>query len=278
MRRGRLLILLVFIFTLTMFAQERVAEGSYRAEGRIQPGVPSSKTITNWTLFAAPAGGYRLSSEILNQPNHMRVLQIEELTDHLVPIALAYELYLEGEQTPTITTRCELGNAAIVCRGNSNKGDALPSNPYKVNGPFWVWMDGQNFVDGAWLLGGALNMAHPKSGPFSIKMFVVSGGTSFMIGDAVNIAKLQALNLKKPLTVVAPDRPTPWNIAEKEEETKQLMRSDTVDIAGTKVVTRGYASPRDTNLAGAVWITDSGIVTKVGVDATSSFVLADYKQ
>jgi len=36
-----------------------------------------------------------------------------------------------------------------------------------------------------------------------------------MIGDAVNVAALEAI--KKPLTVIAPDKPTPWGFRSAEE-------------------------------------------------------------
>lgn len=82
-------ILLFFVLAGSVcFAQDKVAEGEYQISS-----AGAHKTATKWVLFAKPSSGYRLESEIQNQPAGLRVVQIEELTEQLIPTAVGYELY-----------------------------------------------------------------------------------------------------------------------------------------------------------------------------------------
>src|ERR1700726_1380454 len=201
--------LLSLIFHATSaLSQDRVAEGEYRVEGVTASGAPVIKTVTRWVLYGEASGGFRLESQIDGQRAGMRVIQIEHLTDQLVPTAIGYDLYRKDQQIAGITANCDFSAGSIICTGSSGKDQAAPSAPYKPGGPFWMWIEGLSSLDVPWLLDGVVNMAHLDKGQTKIEILVVSGGTGVMIGDAINIAALETIG--KPLTVIAPDKPIPW--------------------------------------------------------------------
>src|SRR5207253_4065644 len=97
---------------------------------------------------------------------------------------------------------------AVICAGNSGKDQSAPSCPYKPDGPFWMWMEGLFSLDMPWLFDGTLNMAHSDTGKVTIEALIVSGGSGVMIGDAINVAKLEAIRRPgQTVTVVAPAKP-----------------------------------------------------------------------
>jgi len=129
-------------------------------------------------------------------------------------------------------------------------------------------------LDIAWLFGGAVNMAHLDKGKTEIAALIVSGGSGVMIGDAVNVAALEAI--KKPLTVIAPDKPTPWGFRSAEELSFEFVASETMELNGTQVAVKHYAST-DKKKPGSFWTTDAGLIVKLTLNGPS-VVLVDYKQ
>jgi hypothetical protein len=258
-----------------MPGQDKVAEGQYQMQKASASGTSLTKTATRWVLFGKPTGGYQLQSEIENQPAGMRVVQSEELTDHLVPTEIGYELYRRGQPDPDITARCEFSSGAVTCTGKSGKNQAPPCPPYQTSGPFWMWMEGLGSLDIPWLLGGAVNMAHLDKGRSEITTLIVSGGSGVMIGDAVNVARLEAI--KKSLTVIAPDKPIQWGFRPAEKSPLEFIASEIMELDGTKVAVKHYGLT-DQNTQGGVWATDAGFVVKLVLNEDSNFVLADYKQ
>lgn len=259
-------------------AQEKVAEGKYQAQTASGSGAPQTKTLTQWTLYEKPSGGYRLQSEIENQPEGVRVLQIEELTDHFVPKAIGYELYRNDQKDPYITANCDLSNGVVICSGISGDDRAIPSPPYKPSGPFWMWVEGLFALDMPWLVGGAIDMAHPGQGKAKINALVVSGGSGVMIGDAVNVATLKAI--KPPLQdlkVMAPSKPIPWTFKSPEESSVEFVASESMELNGTKVAVTHY-SLTNAKTSANVWITDSGLVAKLSQNKYSSYILTGYRQ
>ena len=95
-----------FCAALTV-AQDKVAEGEYESRAVTASGASVAKMATRWVLYGKRSTGYRLESEIQKQPMGMRVVQIEELTDHLVPTAIGYDLYRKDQQKPDITALCD---------------------------------------------------------------------------------------------------------------------------------------------------------------------------
>jgi hypothetical protein len=259
------------------FTQDEVAEGEYQAQAATPSSTPLVKTATRWVLYGNTSGGYRLESEIENQPASMRVVQVEELTDHFVPTATGYRLYRKDHQNPDITANCDFSGGKVVCTGNSGKDQAARSAPYKLSGPFWMWVEGLFSLDMPWLLGGAANMAHLEKGRASVATLTVSGGSGVMIGDAVSAAILEAMKTpSQTLVVVAPDKPIPWSFTSEPESSLQFVDAESIDLSGTKVATKHYACITKGD-EGGLWITDSGLLVKL-VLGGASYSLADYKQ
>ena len=272
-------IFLTFTFCITsLIAQDKVAEGQYEIRGGT-PSAPISKTATRWVLYGKSSGGYQLKSEIQGQPAGMRVLQIEDLTDHFVPTLIEYELYRSNEQTPSITASCDLSAGTVVCTGRSGHDKAIPSPPYKFSGPSWIWMEGLFSLDIPWLLDGAMNMAHTEDAKINIATLVVSGGTGFMIGDAVNIANLQAIKTPaQTLTIVAPTKPISWGFRSPKESSLEFVARESQELNGTKIAVKHYSSSADKTKTAGVWITDSGFITKIIGDRNATHALVNYKQ
>jgi len=240
-------------------------------------GSPRVRAASKWVLYRS-SGGYKLESEIDNHAAGLRVMQVEELTDGLVPTSLAYEFYRTGNSAPGAVSKCDIAAAAVTCRGNSEKERTATSAPYKINGPFLIRMEGKFSQDVPWLWAGALNMAHPEKGKTSIKTLVVTGGTTVLINDLVGLAALE--KLKQPgqsVTEVVPGAPVPWKFNSEEESPLELVGTETMDLNGTKVSVKHYAPVNRKGQAG-FWITDSGLLIKYAMGASSSYSLANYKQ
>lgn len=131
-------------------------------------------------------------------------------------------------------------------------------------------------MDMPWLFDGALNMARPAV-KGKINTLVISGGTGFMIGDAINVAALQKVTKPGQVKVVAPQSPTAWSIKSEDETIFELIASEKFDIDGTKVAVKHY-STSDGEKLGGLWVTDSGLLTKMVVDENSNFILSSFKQ
>jgi hypothetical protein len=257
-----------------MPSQEKIAEGEYQMTGKSTSGDPTTKTLTRWVLVSrSSGGGYHLESEIQGQPAGIRIVQTEELDSRYVPVAIGYELYRGQQKVPDLTADCDL-SGAIVCTGVSGADRADASTPYKLNQPFWLWMDGVSSIDVAWLLGGAVNMANLKTGKSNIATLSVFGGTAVMLADAVNIASLEALKMPgRTLTVVAPEKPIPWELSVNEESPLELVGTETMDLNNNKIVVKHYTFGNDRNAMQLWAASPSGLVVRLG-----NLVLANYKQ
>lgn len=254
--------LTLILGTTLVNAQEKVAEGQYQVRGVDSSGAPVTKTVTRWVLFAAQSGGYHLRSEIEQQSASIRLAQVEELNDRFVPTAIGYELYRGEQKFPDIadvTANCSLSNG-VVCSGIAGNDRAVASRPFSASGPFWIWIEGLFSMDMPWLFDGALNMARPAV-KGKINTLVISGGTGFMIGDAINVAALQKVTKPGQVKVVAPQSPTAWSIKSEDETIFELIASEKFDIDGTKVAVKHY-STSDGEKLGGLWVTDSGLLTK----------------
>lgn len=166
----------------------------------------------------------------------------------------------------------------MICTGNSGTDKADPSAQYKLNDPFLMWIEGLPSFDLPWLFDGLINMAHPEKGKVRWATLVVSGGSGVMIGDAVNVGKLQAIQKNEghfPLTVIAPDKPIPWRFRT-EEGSLVFVASESIELNSTKVAGRHYVST-DGKESFDFWTTDSGVLTKFA-RGKGSLVLVNYKQ
>jgi hypothetical protein len=257
--------------------QARVAEGEYQLTS--SQGAPAAKTATQWVLTSNRPGRFHLESEILNQPTGMRVVQVEELDEKLVPVAIGHELYREDQKHPDIVATCAFAAHTVTCNGRSGKDKAEPSPPYKFAGPFWLWIEGLFSLDMPWLLDGAVNMAHLDQGKADVISLTVSGGSGVMIGDAVSVAKLKAVQQPgQKLFVVAPSKPIPWDFNTDETSPLEFVGSESVDLEGTKVSTRHYTFTNGGQPM-HLWIAPPGILVKLAQgDGDGDFVLTHYKQ
>jgi hypothetical protein len=278
MRTSLLVPLLALGFSgIPLYAQDKVAKGEYEIRGVSTTGAPLAQTATRWVLTRS-SSGYHLESEIQNQPAGMRIVQTEEMNERFVPVTIGYVLYRKGQKEPGITATCEFANGPIICSGMSGSDRAAPSEPYKPSGPFWLWMEGLFSLDMPWLLDGAVNMAHLDKGRANIATLTVSGGSAVMIGDAVNVARLEAVKTPgQTLTVIAPNKPIPWDFASDEESPLEFIGIESLDVSGTKVAAKHYTltnGNQPTNL----WIAGSGLLIKMSDAERGEFVLAGYWQ
>jgi hypothetical protein len=270
-----LLSLILVCNATLMLSQEKVAEGEYWVEGTAPSGAPQAIRATHWTVYEKSPGHFRLESECEKHPAGLRVVQTEDLTDRFVPTTIGYELYRKDQAIPSISATCDFASGALVCTGNAGKDQASPSAPYKPQGAFVPWIEGLSSLDLPWLMAGALNMAQWDKGRAQIETLIVSGGSGVMIGDALNMAALQSTG--KPITFVGPDKPTPWSFSSADRESLQFIASETAELQGEKVAVKHYAST-DSKEQGGMWITDSGLLTKMTAQENLSFVLKSYKQ
>jgi hypothetical protein len=265
------------LFGIALHAQDKAADGEYEMRSVSTRGASLAKTATRWVLTRTP-GGYHLESEIQNQPAGMRVVQIEELNEGFAPVRIGYALYRNDQKDPGITATCEFSNGPIICSGMSGTDRAAPSEPYKPSGPFWLWMEGLFSLDMPWLLDGAVNMAHLDKGKANIATLTVSGGSAVMIGDAVSVAKLEAVKTPgQTLTVIAPDKPIPWGFSSDEESPLEFIGIESLDVGGAKLAAKHYTftnGNQPTNL----WIAGSGLLIKMADAAHGEVLLANYKQ
>lgn len=259
-----------------MFAQDRIAEGEYEMSGTLPAGASTTKTVSRWVLTGRSTGGFHLESEIQGQPQGMRIVQIEELDQQYVPVTIGYELYREGQKAPSLSANCNV-SGAVTCTGASGADRAKPSKPYKPAGPFWLYMDGVASVDLPWLLSGAVTMAHLENGKVDVATLSVFGGTAVMLGDAVNIAKLQAvMRPGQTLSVLAPGKPIPWELSIKEESPLEMIGKETIEINKTEIAVKHYGLVSGDNTVN-LWTAGNGIVVKVGLKA-GNLTLVNYRQ
>jgi len=254
-------------------AQEKIAEGDYQIVAPAASENSNGQTISHWVLFDEHAGHFRLESET-RQRFGMRLVQVEYLDNGLVPTAIGFDFYRKDDQLPSIRASCEFSTGSMICTGNSTKDPTAPNIPYKTPGPFWMWIEGLSSFDLPWLIDGGINLAHLDKGSSSIFTLVVSGGSGVLIGDAINIAALQSIG--KPLTVIAPDKPIPWSFRSAEESTINLVGLESAEFQGSKIAVKHYTLTGNNN--GEIWVTKSGLLTKLVLSKDRTFVLSGYKQ
>lgn len=266
------MLLTVGIIPPSSLAQEKIAEGEYQI---VAPSASTPQTTSHWILFDDKSGKFRLESEIQGQRFGMRVTQIEYLEPGLMPTSIGYDFYRKDDKVPSITATCDFSTGSIVCTGHSAKDEAAPNTPYKIPGPFWMWIEGLSSLDLPWLIDGGINLAHLNKGSSLISTLVVSGGSGVMIGDAINIAALQSI--EKPLTVIAPDKPIAWTFRSAEESSLNFVGLESTELQGSKIAVKHYMLSGN-NQPGEIWVTDSGLLTKLALAKHAAFVLSNYKQ
>lgn len=231
------LMILVLALCGTAFSQERAAEGQYQMSG-------TAKAATRWVLYSKSSGGYHLESEIQNDGNGLRIVQVEELNAEIVPAAIGYEFYPKDQKKPSATMTCEFSGDSIICRSQPG----ATSKPFKYRGPFWLWPEGLFAVDLPWLLDGAVNMARLEKGKTSVATITVSGGSQ-----------------------------EEWVFSAEEEGMLEFAGVESMEIGGTRVAVRHY-SLRSGEETLNLWIAGSGILVKMSRGEGDEFVLTNYRQ
>lgn len=274
------IVLITAMFTLGIvpslsMAQEKIAEGEYQLVLPTASADSKGRATSRWLLWDDHSGHFRLESEIQGQRFGMRVIQIEYLDETMVPTAIGYNFYRKDDQTPSITALCNFSSGSMVCTGRSAKDEAVPNIPYKVSGPFWMWIEGLSSLDLPWLIDGGVNLAHLDKGSRSVSLLLVSGGSGVMIGDAINIAALQSIG--KPLTVIAPTKPISWSFRSAEESSLNFVGLEAGEVQGAKITLKHYSLTTKKNPT-EIWVTKSGLLTKLALANQTTFVLSSYKQ
>ena len=259
-------------------AQEKVAEGKYEMRGRSDPESPQAKLSTQWVLYSRGTEGYHLESEVKNLPGGMRVVQVEDLDNQLIPVMMGFDLYAKNQAKPTVHLQCAVVKTTVTCSGDSDKGPVATSPAYDAHGPFVLWVKDLATLDLAWVLTGAVNMAHLQSGKTGVKALVVAGGAALVLTDKLNVAALKAaMAPNQTLTVISPEHYTEWEFDSEEETALELVGTEEVKMNGTKITATHYRL----NLAeepAHFWTTRSGLLIKMSDKKNSEYVLRNYKQ
>jgi hypothetical protein len=263
------------LFAVPLSAQEKVAEGEYAlAPARV---VTSQR---HWVLLAVPSGGYLLRSEIKDPKAGIRVLQLEELNGDLVPSSIGYELYLKDQAEPTVIVNCAFSNNSILCDGKSVKGTAARSKPYPYKGPVLFSVRDLSRFDFAWLICGALNMAHLDGGKIALRTVDLTGGAALELTDDINIAALKAVTTpNQKFTAIRPEGYTEWefNSEDGDEETLSFVGTEDVKIGTTTMAARHYSvASGSANMN--LWLAPPGILVKMTFGEKGEYVLTHYRQ
>lgn len=270
-----LVLLVVGISAATLSAQEKLAEGEYKLS-QAAPGYPQK----HWVLTARSSGGYLLRSEIHTPANGIPVFQLEELNDQLIPTSIGYELYLKDQAEPKVIVNCAFARDSITCGGKSEKGIAHPSKPFQYKGPFLFAVRDLSHFDFAWLMAGAMNMAHLTSGKASLRTIHLTGGAALELTDEINVAMLQAvMTSKQTFRAIRPERYTEWEFISDDDdvETVSFLSAEEVELNETKVPARHY-SIKTSGETLHFWMADPGILLKIKARGKVEYVLANYRQ
>lgn len=266
------------LFAVPLSAQEKVAEGEYTLS-------PASVVTSqrHWVLLALPSGGYLLRSEIEDPKAGIRVLQLEELNGDFVPGSIGYELYLKNQTEPTVIVNCAFSHNAILCDGKSEKGTAERSKPYPYKGPVLLAVQDLSRFDFAWLMCGALNMAHLDSGKIALRTVQLTGGAALELTDDINIAALKAvMTPNQKFTAIRPKGYTEWEFISEDgdEETLSFVGTEDVKLGATTIAARHYSvATGSANMN--LWLAPPGLLVKMtfgenGENAEN--VLTHYRQ
>jgi hypothetical protein len=254
-------------------AQEKVAEGEYT--------LSPAHVVTaqrHWVLLARPSGGYVLRSEIQDPKAGIRVLQLEELNGDLVPGSIGYELYLKDQTEPTVIVNCAFSRNSILCGGKSEKGTAERSKPYPYKGPVLFSVRDLSRFDFAWLMCGALNMAHLDRGEIPLRTVHLTGGAALELTDDINIAALSAVTTpNQKFTAIRPEGYTEWEFISEDddEETLSFVGTEDVKLGATTIAVRHYSvATANMNL----WLAPPGLLVKMSFGENAEYVLTHYRQ
>ena len=267
---------------------QKVAEGEYKI--RAASGGGAEAVATHWVL-SRKGSGYHLVSQIRSVPETIKVLQIEELDRDLVPTAIGYEGYLKSEPKPGTAFTCRFDRSSILCFGRAEckfvrqsvtctdpevPPDAfLLSAPYEFKGPFCLWIDNLFALDMAWLLGGAVNMSHLTSGKGTLTTLTVYGGPGWILGDAVESARIEEAEIPKGIFFGA-NPAADWDFSSEEVGSLEYVGHENLEINDKAVAIRHYIykvneEPID------VWLSDSGMLVKLRA-GDGELILSNYKQ
>ena len=272
---GFLLTLVAFVvYAAPLSAQQKIAEGEYQLLS-----LEAHSQIRHWVLTDRATGGYLLHSEIENPAEGVRVVQVEELNDQLIPSSIGYELYLKKHTKPDVSMKCNVMNDAITCSGESEKGVAKPSQPYLCKGPFLFLVQDLSRFDLAWLMAGTLNRSHLTSGNTLLRTITVSGGAALELTDEINIAAVKAaMSPNQKFTGIRPEHYTEWEFSTQEdEETLTLVATEDVELAGTKVSARHY-SLTSSDATMHFWLAQPGVLIKMSIGEDGEYLLSNYRQ
>jgi hypothetical protein len=268
-------LLALLINTVPLTAQQQVAEGEYQV-------IPSAahSPKRHWVLTTNPPGGYILRSEIQSPEEGIRVVQLEELNERLVPTSIGYELYLKKHAEPDVSMKCRFSGNTITCDGKSEKGPAGPSKRYQYQGPFLFAVRDLSRFDFSWLMAGTLNMADLASGKTPLRTIRVAGGAALELTDDINIAALQAvMTPNQKFTAIRPEHYTAWEFIsdDEDEEILVFIGVEDVQLSGTKVAARHY-SLTSGDVTMHFWLADPGILVKMTAGEGAEYSLTNYRQ
>jgi hypothetical protein len=208
------------------------------------------------------------------------VLQIEELNGDFVPVSIGYELYLKDQTEPAVILRCSFSHNSILCDGKSEKGTAERSKPYPYQGPVLLSVLYLSRFDFAWLICGALNMAHLDSGKVPLHTVHLTGGAALELTDDINVAALKAvMTPNQNLTAIRPEGFTEWEFISEDgdEETLSFVGTEDVNLGATTIPARHFTiatGGKNMNL----WLAPPGLLVKITFGENAEYVLTHYRQ
>jgi len=263
------------LLAVPLSAQEKVAEGEYTlSPARVYT------SPRHWVLLALPSGGYLLRSEIQDPIAGIRVLQLEELKGDFVPSSIGYELYLKDQTEPTVIVNCAFSRNSILCDGKSEKGTAERSKPYRYKGPVLFSVQYLMHLDVAWLMCGALNMAHLGRGKIPLRTVHLTGGAALELTDDIDTAAIKAaMTPNQKFTAVRPEGYTEWEFISEngDVETLSFIGTEDLKLGATTIATRHYSLAT----GGAsinVWLAPPGLLAKMTFGENVEYVLTNYRQ
>lgn len=263
------------------FAQSKVAEGEYQMRALPESGSPGGKTSSRWVLYSKSDAGYQLVSEIQNVRGGMRVVQLEELDNRLVPVTIGFELYAKNEGKPATRVACTLVKTSVSCHGDdSSKGVAPVSAAYEVEGPFIFWVRDLPFFDIGWQMSGGLNMVRSlQAKKVLLKTLLVTGGSALILTDKLNIAALEAVKgPNQTVTSIVPENYTKWEFESDEGTSLEVVGKEEIQIDGKKIIAEHFSFKSAEEGPVDFWISSAGLLVKMADNGNTDIVLANYRQ
>ena len=265
----------------TALAQSKVAEGAYQMRDLSQPGSSDFKTSSRWALYGKADGGYHLVSEIQNVAGGMRLVQLEDLDNQLVPVAISFELYAKNETKPATHVACALVKTSVSCHGDDSAKGAAPAHAaYDVKGPFIFWLRDLAAFDLGWQMSGAVNMVHSlPAKKAALKTLLVTGGSALILTDKLNIAALEAV--KGPnmtVTAVVPENYTGWEFESDEGTPLEVLGKEEIQVDGKKITASHYSLKNGDEGPIEFWIASAGVLLKLVDKENTELTLSNYRQ